>query len=429
MSWYRQVKSLFTISLIIFSYIIWSVLSYIVFSNKVNFNIMISFLCTTILMQYLNFKTENKLISIIIPSALAIPILFFSYRGNGLILNLIFNIIVLIFLYKIEEDLVDYLMAKEMVKKCILILIVIGAIGLISGFNLTKSSFRFYLMYIIAALIFLREIRKYSYNIMNKKSIIVNILISVGIFLLSSDGIFNIFIKLISNVKHGFDFLVEKLIWGMVYVLEKPMMFFIEKLKSLRSPIVGKILKASKTKAKTKTKTIIHNNQSTSIPEWMFILIKILFAIFIVWVVFKIIRNISSLMSKNNENALVISEEKEKIESKKGKKKFTKKIVNMFRNQTAKEKILNIYRQFQIRTKEKDIFRYYMTASQLKNATKVNINTKEDVNKDLESLTNIYNETKFSVHEINSSKEKIARYNVKTIISMLRNNNKYKKTK
>lgn len=94
-------------------------------------------------------------------------------------------------------------------------------------------------------------------------------------------------------------------------------------------------------------------------------------------------------------------EEKEKIyKNGKGKLDYKNNISTILKkvfriNNTIKEKILNIYRDFEKTTEKAEIYKSSMTATQLKNTTKENI---ENHNY-LDEMTDIYNEVKFSNYE------------------------------
>jgi hypothetical protein len=65
-------------------------------------------------------------------------------------------------------------------------------------------------------------------------------------------------------------------------------------------------------------------------------------------------------------------------------------------NSTTKEKILDTYKEFEKITEKAEIYKSYMTATQLKDTTKVSIENDDY----LDEMTDIYNEVKFSSYEV-----------------------------
>ena len=60
MSWYRKVKSMYSISLVTISFIIWSTLSKWLFKNPVDYKLFLITLCIVFFTQYLNNMKLKK---------------------------------------------------------------------------------------------------------------------------------------------------------------------------------------------------------------------------------------------------------------------------------------------------------------------------------------------------------------------------------
>jgi len=61
-----------------------------------------------------------------------------------------------------------------------------------------------------------------------------------------------------------------------------------------------------------------------------------------------------------------------------------------------REKILYTYKGFEKITEDANIYKTYMTATQLKNVTKINVGNIDN----LDDMTQVYNEAKFSLHSM-----------------------------
>ena len=61
MSWYRKVKSIYSISLVTISFIIWSTLSKWLFKNPVDYKLFLITLSIVFFTQYLNSKKLKKI--------------------------------------------------------------------------------------------------------------------------------------------------------------------------------------------------------------------------------------------------------------------------------------------------------------------------------------------------------------------------------
>jgi hypothetical protein len=127
--------------------------------------------------------------------------------------------------------------------------------------------------------------------------------------------------------------------------------------------------------------------------------LKITILVIIILFIVDVVKKMKFMRVKDEQ----YTEEKEKIDkNSKGQKNYKHKknvlsiLKKAFRmNNTIKEKILNSYRDFEKITQKAEIYNPTMTATQLKDKTKANIESHSY----LDEMTDIYNEVKFSNYE------------------------------
>lgn len=399
MSWYRRIRCLFTIEVVMFSYIVWSTLSVIITKKHISSIIFFNLLISVFLMEYINYKKNNKWLALGFPALLWLGVNFLFYKSFvPFTLNYVYVLFIIVYSYNLEKNHVNYYFSREIFRKSLFIIILLWLITMLFGNISNKTFFRFYIIYFTIGIIYLREIRDYNYNVINKKSLIIDGVTAVFIFSLSIEKFYHIFFKGLMLLKTVFDYVVNVVIKMLMFVLDKPYTEILNFLKSLfREEIVSEKGTLKKKIVNKKTKEIV--SYANVDMTFIRIIIKILTFALICIVVYKIASKLIYYSSKE-ENANVISEEKEKIEIEEKKKK--KSILNRFMNsiyfgKDPKKKIRHFYRELEIDSKEKEMFNEYMTATQLENSIIINRNVKRE---ELKYITDRYNEVKFSHHEI-----------------------------
>ncbi|WP_102399089.1 hypothetical protein [Haloimpatiens massiliensis] len=399
MSWYRRIKCLFTIEVVMFSYIVWSTLNFIITKKHISNILFFSILTSVFFMEYINYKKNNKWLVLGVPILLGLSVNFFLNKSFiSFTLNSAYILFIIVYSYNIEKNNVNYYFSRDVFKKSLFIVILLWIITMLFGNISNKTFFRFYIIYFTIGIIYLREIRDYNYNIINKKSLIIDGITVGFIFSLSIEKFYDIFFKGLMLLKTIFDYVVNVVIKMLIFVLDKPYTAILNFLKSLfKEEVVSEKGTLKKKVIEKKTKEMI--SYADKDINFLRIIIRIVVFLIISIIVYKIVSKLMYHSSKE-ENTNVISEEKEKIEigGKKKKKNILNKFIkSIYFGKDPKNKIKYFYRQLQMYSKEKEIFDEYMTATQLENSIIINRDVEKE---DLKYITDRYNEVKFSQHEI-----------------------------
>jgi len=126
------------------------------------------------------------------------------------------------------------------------------------------------------------------------------------------------------------------------------------------------------------------------------------------------LRAFDSYVKKNNNKDGEVQKEKILREKKNKNNKegnFSKFIKNFIGKPDVKTQILNVYLKFEKKMSDKEIYKSHMTAGQLSSVAKTKIADKEAIN----SITRIYNEAKFSNHQISEKNAEIIKLNYENI--------------
>jgi hypothetical protein len=404
MSWYRQIKTFYTISINMFFFIIWATLSSIFLSNKVDYRLYFVSLVSAFLLQFIANKFKGKSWPKLFAALLGLMLTFAVSRGMYFILNSIFIIFILYITNIMEYEAINYDSYKARAKNGLILILFLGALLPLLDLNLSKSILKFYIMYLISNIIVMREARSYYYKIRNPQSFIVNVLISLSILGLSVDTIFAKLLELIKYVMGIVSIIINYLLDLLGLLLAKPLLFGIAKLKELITSGMD-IIKVPESPGGGPKLTV--NNipwEDSDSLLWLYTVTRIILIIIILIAVFFII---SRFVSLHGNKDTAIDEQREKIKREKTKKEslINKLIRNLIRPSDLRGQILNIYKKFEEKTFDKGIFKRHMTAKQLENITKAYVENTEG----LSGLTSIYNEAKFSKHEADEEKVRVMR--------------------
>lgn len=350
-------------------------------------------------MQYIRVKKESKNMHIIIP-ALISGIVLYLLKGTSCIYDLVFCIFILLFTNKKEEESINYAAYKSSARKMIYLMVAMGIFLPLADVKLSSAVLKFYILFLVLVTILLREVRAYSYNITNKRTMMANIGIIITTSILSTDIIFSFVEKIVFLILKGVGTVLDFLLTIILRVLDKPLGY----LGSFVFNLAAKLLKSEKnTNADDVTTPALQNInlkefKGLQMPLWLKFSLEFLIFIIILYVIFKCYR-----ITRKGDDGLdnSFTEEREKILKEKTVKEnsIIQRIANLFRTNDSKTQIFNVYRKFEQRANTKNIFKPYFTASQLKGVSKAYVND----GKSLDSITEIYNEAKFSSHEINTS--------------------------
>jgi hypothetical protein len=394
MNRYNQIKALYSISFSILLFILWSVFSKMILNNDVSYTLFIVFIVSIFVQLYLHVKDKNKNTTLIVSFFIS-AILNYIFNGTNSLINITSIIFLLYTNIKWLQEGNDYSVCNERVKKSIYLIIILGAVLIFFDYSnfdkyLTSLVIRFYIFFLVTSIILLREARAQQYGIKDVNNLRNNAIICGVIILMSIDNVFKIFVKIMSILLNyitlGLDIIITKLFYFVYLSLDSITNFIIVKVASLgnRSPVV-QAAKSEQVKA-----NII------KYPEWLSVTLKIFVLLSIIFVIYKLLTHSKSFsLNYNNSD----TEERENLfsEKKKSKNYFKEIYTNIFKSKNAKERILGIYKKFEKRALEKDIFKPHMSASQLRNVAKIYVT--ENIN-ELDIITDIYNEAKFSNHDI-----------------------------
>ncbi len=392
MNWYRQVKTLYTTTLTIFFFIMWAFIEKIIFQNNIKYSLIIITLISVFLMQYLIYKKVNKYLSVAIPLIISVLILHFILKDSLIIVNLIFVAATMIYSLTIENDNITYYQCKRILTNGLYLIVPIGVIGVIFRSDLIMYLFRAYMFYLILMIITFRESLRYMYNIRNKSSIYVNLGIVLGIVALCQDYAFKAFNKFMTWILGIVSFVIDAILTLMIKIFEKPMQFIVDSLKEIMMKNQHLEEMLDRLGNESKVREFIYEETTFKYPIW----IKIVLLIIVLYLLYKIVSQIAIGVKVNESYVECVESINEKSQEKKPSyiSKFIKKI---FRKKgDVREEILYNYKNFEEITEKADIYKTYMTATQLKNVTKVKIDNVDGLN----DMTNIYNKAKFSTQEL-----------------------------
>jgi len=400
MSWCRQVKTIFTATYLLFIFICYSILECLLLKDKVNFKAYIIMLAGVLLMQYLLSKNKGKVLTIGVPCILTAGISFLMYSVLLAAINTFINVVLIVFFEMMDQEEVNYHLYKDRFKRAIFIIVLAGILAPVLNQAVLYWIFRFYILFLIFAIISLREARNYCNKMRKNKLAVTNIgIIIVGI-IGTTDYVFSLCIKLFHYFLTATNFILTAATDLVAKVIYGPSMSFISFIMSK----LGVTKMDGTPPIKNIDREVVTKKEAP--PTQMFIrIISLLIIIFIIMLLIKYYLQLKAARDKRISNKI----EAVKRESIYSAEKVTKKttLSNLFnkffgKNGSRREQILYIYRKFQRRMKLKDIFRPYMTATQLSNVAKIKIDDYEA----LDSIKSIYNEAKFSKHEI--PKENVA---------------------
>lgn len=394
MSWYRKIKSIYSISLVTFSFIIWSTLSKWLFKNPIDYKLFLITLSIVFFTQYLNSKKLKKLLVLLVPLGAGIVTSFIFFKGQSIFLNTVFLLFMIFVTYSMEDANIDHSQYKEDIRKSVLALIFIWLISFSLGVDFVNDIFKFHILYIIMLIILMRETRKYVYAVKSNKSTVTNIIIGISVAALSLDYA-NIIISKLLELIMG---IASSILFIIVFILTKifggPVSAISEKLRELISKRKGFIPPQRVVDGNLKNQPPVPEYKGIELSPVIILVFKIIILLLILYVMYKFL---SRFRSKTKiYNGFV--EEKERIVKKKNKKHWAKDLFGKIfeGGGSNRDKILRTYKGFEKITEEADIYKPYMTATQLKNVTKINVDNFDN----LEEMTEVYNEAKFSKHDM-----------------------------
>ncbi|AWZ47629.1 hypothetical protein C3495_01675 [Clostridiaceae bacterium 14S0207] len=417
MSWYDEVKFIFAVFMNTMLFILWSFFIKILLNIDLSRYIYILNLTILFLTLYLSkyifkrlYKNNRILLLTLIISILTSPVVYFLMDSKvlGVILNLVYILVLVFSIGTFKETLYSYYQYQNIVRNS---LIIIGILGVFINFIFDELFQRiniFYFLILVFSILLLRESRNYKYKIRNKNAKKTNGMIFSVVMLMSIEPIYNIFIlffmKLKGYLSGYFDKFFYYIFCKIGIVINKVCDFIKVNLGNSDS---GKI-DVQKVDMKAINKVLeskqgvagkVRNFIITLIGGGVYRILKILAFIIIAYTVVKLIKIIVARLFDHKED-----EDEDEIverikESSNNKKHIS--IKRIFKSKgDIRDNIRSIYRKFLNQCYKKKVFKPYMSATVLSNVLKIKV----DKNEELENLGKIYNEAKFSKHEMNVEK-------------------------
>lgn len=408
MSLDRQIRNLYTINFLIFLYIIWSTLSNFGFENKADYKLYIITLLAIFILQYLNYKNFNKIVSAFISLIIA-ALLMYAFMNNFkyLIINMAYYLFIIFLFSKYEKNSLDYHRLKDYVKRCIITMIVIAVIVFNIDIYQKQEILKFYIVYLASAIILLRKSRAYINNLYKKSSTRNDFFITIILVVFCFDFVSNKVLKLINLI-----FSIIKLILSYVAIpIEYLFIKFVNLIYYLIGPNLREMLKkifkalskaaykgSNKTAKITKIDYAKGKISQTAASTWISSVLGILVIIAIVYIIYKFVHIYAQ--SKEVKISEGVFEEREKIKNYKGKKE-TKKFLHLLRRgKSINDRMIYLFAKFQYIALQKGLFKNSMTADELVKIIREYLKADDEI----KILADAYNEAKFSGKDIHKDK-------------------------
>lgn len=347
-------------------------------------------------MLYFSLVEREIRIEVVMVACIALGgIIISSLHGGELMFRYVIMIIlhmIILFLNRCGEITREEVKAKV---TNMIICIFISSFGFIDKnekyfYLLGQLSITFFIIYIYL----LRRIRDFYYRL-KKENRKQNIAYCILILLLFIDSTQKIFVMAFKGVLGVVAFMLGEFL-GIIAKLVGPI-----SAKIYIPPELAELF--LKLQQQTATSELIQKSEEAGqnifgLKTEVIKGIQLVSIIIIIILIYCIIKKIYFLLKlKEDNNGIRI--EREKIRNK-GKIRRKHKIKEPV---TIKEKILYSYREFLIKAKKKELYKEYMTGRQVQSRVGAEIC---QVQQELKVMTSIYNEVKFSNHEVGEGKLK-----------------------
>jgi hypothetical protein len=404
MSWFRQIKVIYSLRILIFIYILWSFFINSIFLVFFDYRLFIIAFGAGLLMQYLKCREVNKHFVLLVPSVLGCnaAYIFGMRKPLEIILCAIFLWFYTYMLYKFDDENIKYNLYVYRAKRAVIALVLISPIFLINFYkNFPQNIGKLCIFYLIILIISLRESRAYEFGVKNKRNIWGNIISVIAILLLSLDSVFEALmfaIKfLLKYVGYGCYYVLLTIVKLMSYLIGYPLLWLIQKIMSMiqkkgKSATQDTSLNNSDKLAKLLKKA---SKRQFNMPYYIQVIIGIALLLIILYIVIRLMRFEQKRAAEKYSGDTI---EIEKIEKshKKVKGSFIDMVRDIFASADLRSQVISMYRAFEKMMSIKGIFKKYMTASQLSNIAASKVSDRAP----LDTIANIYNECKFSEHEV-----------------------------
>ena len=396
---YRIVKLLYTLYMAIFMFIIEINIFSPMPSNRIGIKDFLILIILGLLMEYLNYKEKKpKLILLIV---LAIDLIYsaifywFGSRGNYFVLSFMLNLIYILIHNKFDEPNIDNYHYKSLGKILNIILVLsILFYGFLTPYEVSYL-FKAYIAYLISYILLLRESRRFSFKLYKKEDNIITSLYVIFIIFM--------FTPICNKIIQGIIGVLGKLLELVAYIIATMLYYTIGMvILKLKEFIKRNAVKTPSNESKDifdlMKETLKDKNPDSVYNTWFFILAYSIIIILIILLLIYIFKKFR-LRTIEKDGFVEIREKVENIPFMKKRKRVS------YGNNKAKNKnlIFVCYRKFLILAWKKGLYKNYMTSRQVNGMVRTEISNKDE---ELKILSEVYNEAKFSNHNLNEEKVK-----------------------
>jgi len=387
-------------------------------ANEVSFNLYLITLFNVFLMEYLYDKEYKKHIILLVPLIIGAVILWIIYDPYKAILNYLFFTASIIVVYREEPNQINYYEYKQRWIAGAYLMVGVAVFIFIFSYPLLEKMFRVFVMYLILVVINLRESLRYSYNIRSKHSKYINLGIIGFMVIIFQEHTYRIFSAIVKSIYGGINYILNIILGVIIIIVRYPVAYGVE--------LLGKLFANREMNAEAVLEGFAKVNvpieelfkQDTFRDEasiaYVAVILKLILAAAIIII---IVRSLSALVKVEKREEGYVELREKLNDKKKNKEGLIQKLKKtIFRKKgNLREEILYSYSEFERVTEKAEIFKPYMTASQLKNVTKIKV---DNIDK-LDEMTDIYNKAKFSQKELKGENLETVKRAVENIKSQL----------
>lgn len=417
MSWINQVKFFYTSTITLLATFIWAVITGLLFNQSINFQLFFAMIIMSNLGRYALRRGINPNGCLVITVApIAVVQFLISSEPFYAVINIVFSCFLALKLIKEEKNNVNYDEYKRMFIHGVYYIFCASIIYSLMKWSGIRSSVSVIyigiLVYVILVVITLREAIGYEYQIKRtKESKAINYGLALFGILLTQEFVYKRLMLLAEMIKNWVGSLLTWLVDIILNVLKYPIAWFMSLLQRLIGDVdEGKFAEFLNGLNKLGPPDVEQlPQQGGSVNPIVFLVLKIIIAGLFIYFLYKAASKVSYFTKQKRSQEY--TEEVESIELEKSKEnKLYTKFKKLFRKKgTPRDEVIYKYGELVDTSAKKEIFKGYMTPSQLKYVIKLKVNSADE---NIDGITNIYNEAKFSTHDIEMSHQKFVEENV-----------------
>lgn len=396
MSWFNQVKFIYTSTITLLMTFLWTVVLATFFGDSITFQLFfIILVISNIGIVFLRKGIDAKLCLFIAIVPIALFQLLTSKEVFLAVLDIGFSALLLTKLLGEEKNDVNYDEYKRGFTKGLFGIFTVGFIYNMSrwlrGDAIGREIYIGIIVYIILAVISLREATAYEYQIKRTKvSKYINYgLVTFGI-LITQPFIYNGVMSVIQGIVNG-------AIDILLFILKYPLLWLssLINIPEVKIPVNREEMEAL-------TPGIGNINEGNGGALIVYLFMGILFLIFL-YILYRAMKKISYKINRNKNQEYTEVIETIEVEQGNENKLFDKFKKILRKKGTPREEVIYRYGELVHVAKKKEIFKPFMTPKQLRNLIKIKVKASADI----DYVTDTYNEAKFSTHDIEKTQEKL----------------------